>query len=474
MKRVVILIFVLMFLFVNIKNASAASIEMKNEYKQGETIIAKISGSFFDTIQTSNVLFYRNHVQIPMEFDIKKINDTYYIWASLVGKTQNNYSIKIENVRYYQAGQLIDDDIIKNFTVTNDTAYFSVKPGFVISSSDFSIDITNLVDNTINVEINTFNSLSSLSSESVAAGTIKSLSFGVSNINENTFGNIKISYSGLEYILPVLVYGQAPQSPLCGNNIINSGEDCDGTNLSGESCNSLDYNSGTLKCKADCTFDVSSCLNKSQAKSCIFTFQCNDDEICDNGICVQVECKKDSDCNSNEECTDNECVDKEEDECRYDRDCDSWERCDNGECILEEKDECGIFDPCPSSEECIRGTCVPKDINQCDSCKSDEECLSGICVKKNQTIDPVTQKTCNELGGRICCAKETCSGDSQAIRGNICCLDECVSQGTSSSSKIIGWSLLIIILGFIFWFYFKYKRTKKKKSEISDLLKKRN
>ena len=38
----------------------------------------------------------------------------------------------------------------------------------------------------------------------------------------------------------------------CGNGIIDSGEQCDGTNLGGASCSSLGYAGGTLKCASNC------------------------------------------------------------------------------------------------------------------------------------------------------------------------------------------------------------------------------
>jgi hypothetical protein len=47
--------------------------------------------------------------------------------------------------------------------------------------------------------------------------------------------------------------------PDCGDNAINvAGEQCDGTDLGGESCVSLGFDSGTLAC-ASCAFDTSGC-----------------------------------------------------------------------------------------------------------------------------------------------------------------------------------------------------------------------
>lgn len=52
-----------------------------------------------------------------------------------------------------------------------------------------------------------------------------------------------------------------PGQPGCGDNILQTynGEQCDGTDLGGKTCSSLGYDSGTLSCRADCSYDVSNC-----------------------------------------------------------------------------------------------------------------------------------------------------------------------------------------------------------------------
>lgn len=50
--------------------------------------------------------------------------------------------------------------------------------------------------------------------------------------------------------------------PVCGNNIKESGEVCDGIDLFQESCSSLGFDYGNLACLADCSgFDSSNCAN---------------------------------------------------------------------------------------------------------------------------------------------------------------------------------------------------------------------
>ena len=48
--------------------------------------------------------------------------------------------------------------------------------------------------------------------------------------------------------------------PICGNNVLEPGEECDGDDLGGATCESLGYSGGTLACLSDCSdFDTSGC-----------------------------------------------------------------------------------------------------------------------------------------------------------------------------------------------------------------------
>jgi hypothetical protein len=53
------------------------------------------------------------------------------------------------------------------------------------------------------------------------------------------------------------------QAPVCGNNIKESGEECDGTDIDSQSCMSYGYDSGTIGCSSDCTFDTGGCTTTS-------------------------------------------------------------------------------------------------------------------------------------------------------------------------------------------------------------------
>lgn len=53
----------------------------------------------------------------------------------------------------------------------------------------------------------------------------------------------------------------ATTSPTCGNNIKEAGEACDGTDLNGASCSNFGFSNGTLACYGNCTYNLSACFN---------------------------------------------------------------------------------------------------------------------------------------------------------------------------------------------------------------------
>jgi len=46
----------------------------------------------------------------------------------------------------------------------------------------------------------------------------------------------------------------------CGNNVIEQGESCDGTDLAGESCVTQGFDGGVITCQPNCSFDTSACF----------------------------------------------------------------------------------------------------------------------------------------------------------------------------------------------------------------------
>ena len=53
----------------------------------------------------------------------------------------------------------------------------------------------------------------------------------------------------------------------CGNGVVNSGEQCDGSNFGNFNCAGLGFNGGTLSCNASCQYQTSSCISTAYTAS---------------------------------------------------------------------------------------------------------------------------------------------------------------------------------------------------------------
>jgi hypothetical protein len=483
MKKGLVFVFVLFIL----SFVSSAAIDVKPTYDKGETLISKISGNFVDPILEENVYFYRGYVRIPMDYDVAKVNGTYYLVASLLGKTENNYSIAIKDVRHYEFGQISSEDITGNFSITSSIADFYIVPGFIVSSGDFSMEVYSLSNSEININVEPFSGITS--NDLVLGPSEASIAiFSTSSLQQSSFGILKLSTSNTEYEVPASISKTSASGPYCGDGKIDSGEQCDGTNWSSvEDCSDFGFDSGNLSCNSpgstnECTFDIHNCVNVS-APECNLNSDCLSGYECKNDECVkkQVECEEDRDCDDDEICSKNECV-PDDSECKYDRDCDSWEECTGGECVLKNNNECLYDEDCAPSDFCLYGSCVPQNQNQCDKdgdCEDNQECISNVCADKNecdsdrdcptgekcssqgQCIDAIVQQTCTELQGVICARDQLCDGNATTIQSNVCCIGSCKKSSSGSSSKTIGWLLIGILVLALAFFYIKYKRTKR-------------
>jgi len=77
----------------------------------------------------------------------------------------------------------------------------------------------------------------------------------------DTDGNVApLSSDGREEF--TVCVNAAPGGSPCNNGQINTGEDCDGNNLGGQTCQSLGFSGGTLSCnQSTCKFNTSQCTN---------------------------------------------------------------------------------------------------------------------------------------------------------------------------------------------------------------------
>ena len=111
---------------------SAVEINMKDTFSQSETLTVKILGNFYESISDKNIVFYKGHVRTSIVPTVGKIDDKFYVYAQLLDKESNNYSLVIEGAKYFEGSQIIEEDIAKNFSISENKADFSIDKGFII------------------------------------------------------------------------------------------------------------------------------------------------------------------------------------------------------------------------------------------------------------------------------------------------------------------------------------------------------
>ncbi|MDD5110448.1 MAG: phosphodiester glycosidase family protein, partial [Patescibacteria group bacterium] len=189
----------------------------------------------------------------------------------------------------------------------------------------------------------------------------------------------------------------APAVPtVCGNNVKELGEECDGTDLGGQSCSTLGYIGGDLSCTTGCTYDVSLCVENP----------------CGDGYC---------DGSIGENCT----------TCSTDCTAGSYAVCGDGVCHGVNYGETGATCPadCPyvqipggTCSVCLRGVCdgvcnPRKEGSTCADCNPAviHSCGDLACTgSENATTCPV------DCGGIVpdlpqyCCGDSVCAGSESA------------------------------------------------------------
>ncbi|MDD5699733.1 MAG: hypothetical protein PHH00_00875 [Candidatus Nanoarchaeia archaeon] len=219
---------VLFFALLILPAISAVQVEMKSNFSQDETLIAQVSGNFLEKIQEQNVLLYNGHVRVSFIPYVAEIEDKFYIYGQLFGKSEGNYSVVISGVDYFESGETKDDDVVKNFTITNETADFSLTPGFLETTGNFSITAQNLMDTALTVtsfiknstgtETGFFGSLfgggstgSGKTETQISAGKTKSITFSPGNSYNNQLIYAILETDNTHYEVPVFVLNNTIQ-----------------------------------------------------------------------------------------------------------------------------------------------------------------------------------------------------------------------------------------------------------------------
>ena len=417
MKKSVIITIVLTLLLITL--VSAINFEMKESFDQEEVLTAKLSGDFIDPPLRENIFFYRGHVRIGIDPSIAKIDDDYYLFAPLSGKTENNYSIVIEDVTYKKASKTIEEDLVKNFTITNKTADFIIDKGFVDTRDDFYIELENLLDEDLEVIINM---TTVLGPEDAILSYEDDTDYGVIiepgservnfevDIKEPSVKLIQFTSKNTSYVIPVSLYvdEQSEQTKLFAFKIEPS--------------------------EIDITMNIT-----SQRKKLVYIYNTGTGTLTDIRLKLSDSLKP--------------YVTISED--RFGQ-------------ILPENNAHLNMSILSSGEDgkVISGELfVETEQGLASSMIIIVETQKGY-VPSPEELAPelVTDETCEDTGGRICSEDEECSSKEFKARNGLCCPGgDCkLKPGKSSIGKILGWTILIIIVIAGIWFFLKkYKRKKK-------------
>lgn len=420
---------------------SAVEFNLKEELSQGETLTARVSGNFLDPILKENIHFYRGHSPTSLSFEVLKIENDYYIYSSLLGKNPGNYSIAIEGARYFQGNNIINEDITKNFTITNETADFSVNPGVVSTDKDFYIEVQNLKNSEITISINTITSNNTgsgffdilfgssnneVNSIVLKSGEIKKINFNINELNltKNSLNTIELSsQSGFKYEIPVYVFSTSDSfnEETTKEKSFRFEKSKISINTSTESnTTEIIYLENTGKSDIE---DISLFVSKS-LEPYVFLSTNNISKI-----------KQDS--NSKIEIYILPSKEKKSIQGQITARAPLNPEIENGENIYAYS---AVF------------------LNFIENYKPFDK-------EKNETSNKSSSKeTCSNLGGEICNSEigEECGGDFSYATDGVCCLSECIKPKKSSTGKIIGWTIIFIIIIFVVWFFkFKFRRTKR-------------
>jgi hypothetical protein len=439
MKKRAVFIFGLLIVFSVLSLVpliSAVEFDVNSNYSLGETMIAKVSGNFISPLTNSNVFFYQGHVRIPMQYNVVQEDGDYYIYAVLVGKETGDYSISIENSQYRVGAEVVGTNLVKNFSITNNKADFSVSPGAISTSGTFSIEIQNLAENQIVVDVNTAqdnntereilisSANSTATSFTLKSGEKKNIEFtpGVGDKEARTIqiNTLNMTYKIPVYLSAVLEGNQEPTFSLEPSNLIYSF-------ITGEIINKTVYlyNTGSSDIE-----DINLSLDDALVPFVNLSTTYIDKLVANSYVPIGLTFFSDSDAAT----------------------------------LGNIKARTG--------DNIAYSYLTLRFIENYTVLVSNGTDTS--LVTPNSSIQS-SEKTCDELLGKVCSATEQCSQEVVYAKDNLCCLATCQTIEKSNSGTIIAVVIIIGILGIGAWFYLaKYKKSGRKNINLVDVAKGKN
>jgi hypothetical protein len=394
---------------------------MKTEFSQGETLFAKISGSFTKPILRENIFFYRGHTKIPINFEITKINNDIYLFAQLLGKNQDNYSIALNDIQYFKFGQIVREDISKNFSITNNTADFLINPGFIKTNKNFSIELQNLMDHETIININSNQSsekttqtkqiildLDQKASVVLSPGEMKKIYFNIEKITQPTLTSIELNTEKIIYSIPVQIFVKEIEQPEITKN--------------------LQFEPFLL--------DIFMQANSTNTTS-IYLFNTGEQTLINITLNLSESLKPHISLSSYE----------------------------ISELLVNQSTQINLSIS-SKQEQLVTGRLTSTGSNESEIVSADLKIVLDFSKvhkpEKQEEQEPVIIETCSDLNGIICQENQECSGEIKYAKDGNCCLGECLEKEQSHTGVVIGWLIITAIVIILIWFFArKYGKAKK-------------
>src|SRR5262249_17762160 len=94
-------------------------------------------------------------------------------------------------------------------------------------------------------------------------GSTNPLCIGIFKIESDVKPDFKLTPKAVRQLTPAHI-----TVDLCGDGLVEEGEDCDGENLDGATCEDIGFDGGDLACTPDCKYDISHCFCDEVSPMC--------------------------------------------------------------------------------------------------------------------------------------------------------------------------------------------------------------
>ena len=126
--------------------AMALSTTLAGEYSPRETVIIRFDGIILEPIAYTDVQVLRNgHVSVPVDYDVRQIDERQFLWF-ITPESPGNYTLSISDIATSIEGVKRRVSYRQNFTLSGNISQYTIKPGFIDTQYNFTINLESRSD----------------------------------------------------------------------------------------------------------------------------------------------------------------------------------------------------------------------------------------------------------------------------------------------------------------------------------------